>query len=47
VADYRLAPAGRRDPRPHGFIHDRTERALEFIAVVSLLAELLDGATNT
>ena len=30
--------------RAHGFIHDDPERALEFIAFVSLLAKLLDGA---
>jgi uncharacterized protein (TIGR02391 family) len=32
------AVAGLRNPRAHGFIHDDPERALEFIAFVSLLA---------
>jgi uncharacterized protein (TIGR02391 family) len=36
------AVAGLRNPRAHGFIHDDPERALEFIAYVSLLAKLLD-----
>lgn len=40
------AVAGLRNPRAHGFIEDDPERALEFIAFVSLLAKLLDGATN-
>jgi uncharacterized protein (TIGR02391 family) len=34
--------SGLRNPRAHGFIHDDPERALEFIAFVSLLAKLLD-----
>jgi uncharacterized protein (TIGR02391 family) len=38
------AVAGLRNPRAHGFIEDDPERALEFIAFVSLLAKLLDGA---
>jgi uncharacterized protein (TIGR02391 family) len=38
------AVAGLRNPRAHGFIHDEPERALEFIAFVSLLAKLLDEA---
>jgi uncharacterized protein (TIGR02391 family) len=38
------AVAGLRNPRAHGFINDDPERALEFIAFVSLLAKLLDGA---
>jgi uncharacterized protein (TIGR02391 family) len=38
------AVAGLRNPRAHGFIRDDPERALEFIAYVSLLAKLLDGA---
>jgi uncharacterized protein (TIGR02391 family) len=38
------AVAGLRNPRAHGFIHDDPERALEFIAFVSLLAKLLDEA---
>ncbi|MHC2021452.1 TIGR02391 family protein [Methylobacterium sp. CM6247] len=40
------AVAGLRNPRAHGFINDDPERALEFIAFVSLLAKLLDGATT-
>jgi uncharacterized protein (TIGR02391 family) len=40
------AVAGLRNPRAHGFIHDDPERALEFIAYVSLLAKLLDEATR-
>ncbi|WP_457488908.1 TIGR02391 family protein [Tardiphaga sp. P5_C10] len=39
------AVSGLRNPRAHGFIHDSPERALEFIAFVSLLAKLLDEAT--
>jgi uncharacterized protein (TIGR02391 family) len=38
------AVAGLRNPRAHEFIKDDPERALEFIAYVSLLAKLLDGA---
>jgi uncharacterized protein (TIGR02391 family) len=41
------AVAGLRNPRAHGFIHDDPERALEFIAFVSLLAKLLDEAKRT
>jgi uncharacterized protein (TIGR02391 family) len=40
------AVAGLRNPRAHKFIEDDPERALEFIAYVSLLAKLLDGATR-
>jgi uncharacterized protein (TIGR02391 family) len=36
------AVSGLRNPHAHGFIHDDPERALEFIAFVSLLAKLLD-----
>lgn len=36
--------AGLRNPRAHKLIKDDPERALEFIAFVSLLAKLLDGA---
>ncbi len=36
------AVAGLRNPRAHGFIEDSPDRALEFIAFVSLLAKLLD-----
>jgi uncharacterized protein (TIGR02391 family) len=36
--------AGLRNPRAHALIRDDPERALEFIAFVSLLAKLLDGA---
>jgi hypothetical protein len=35
---------GLRNPRAHGFIKDDPERALEYIAFISLLAKLLDGA---
>jgi uncharacterized protein (TIGR02391 family) len=38
------AVSGLRNPRAHGFIQDDPERALEFIAFVSLLAKLLDEA---
>ena len=38
------AVAGLRNPRSHRLIKDDAERALEFIAYVSLLAKLLDGA---
>jgi uncharacterized protein (TIGR02391 family) len=38
------AVAGLRNPRAHKVIQDDAERALEFIAFVSLLAKLLDGA---
>ena len=38
------AVAGLRNPRAHGFVKDDPERALEFIAFVSLLAKLLDDA---
>lgn len=40
------AVAGLRNPRAHKFIQDDPERALEFIAYVSLLAKLLDGAAT-
>lgn len=38
------AVSGLRNPRAHRFIKDDPERALEFIAFVSLLAKLLDEA---
>jgi uncharacterized protein (TIGR02391 family) len=38
------AVAGLRNPRAHRLIKDDAERALEFIAYISLLAKLLDGA---
>lgn len=38
------AVSGLRNPRAHGFIHDKPERALEFIAFVSLLAKILNDA---
>jgi uncharacterized protein (TIGR02391 family) len=38
------AVSGLRNPRAHGFLRDDPERALEFIAFVSLLAKLLDEA---
>jgi hypothetical protein len=41
------AVAGLRNPRAHRFIKDDPERALEFIAFVSLLAKLVDGAKKT
>lgn len=40
------AVAGLRNPRAHRFMQDDPERALEFIAFVSLLAKLLDEATK-
>jgi uncharacterized protein (TIGR02391 family) len=40
------AVAGLRNPRAHKLIEDDPERALEFIAYISLLAKLLDGATK-
>lgn len=40
------AVAGLRNPRAHRLIQDDPERALEFIAFVSLLAKLLDGANR-
>jgi len=36
------AVSGLRNPRAHRFVHDDPERALEFIAFISLLAKLLD-----
>ncbi len=41
------AVAGLRNPRAHKLIEDDAERALEFIAFVSLLAKLLDKAVKT
>ncbi len=38
------AVAGLRNPRAHKLITDTPERAVEFIAFVSMLAKLLDGA---
>jgi uncharacterized protein (TIGR02391 family) len=38
------AVAGLRNPRAHRLIKDDPERALEFIAYISLLAKLVDGA---
>jgi uncharacterized protein (TIGR02391 family) len=40
------AVAGLRNPRAHKLIKDDPERALEFIAYISLLAKLLDGAVK-
>jgi uncharacterized protein (TIGR02391 family) len=40
------AVAGLRNPRAHKLIEDDAERALEFIAFISLLAKLLDSATK-
>jgi uncharacterized protein (TIGR02391 family) len=41
------AVAGLRNPRAHKLIKDDPERALEFIAFVSLLAKLLDGTRKS
>jgi hypothetical protein len=41
------AVAGLRNPRAHRLINDDPERALEFVAFVSLLAKLLDGAKKS
>jgi uncharacterized protein (TIGR02391 family) len=41
------AVAGLRNPRAHKLIQDDPERALEFIAFVSLLAKLLDEAKKS
>jgi uncharacterized protein (TIGR02391 family) len=38
------AVTGLRNPRAHKLIQDDPERALEFIAFVSLLAKLVDSA---
>lgn len=38
------AVSGLRNPRAHALFDDDAERALEFIAFVSLLAKLVDGA---
>ena len=38
------AVAGLRNPRAHKIIKDDPEKALEFIAFVSLLAKLADAA---
>lgn len=38
------AVSGLRNPRAHGLVVDDPERALEFIAFVSLLTKLVDGA---
>ncbi len=38
------AVMGLRNPRAHKFIQDDPERALEFIAFISLLAKLLNQA---
>jgi uncharacterized protein (TIGR02391 family) len=40
------AVAGLRNPRAHDLMRDDPGRALEFIAFVSLLAKLLDGASR-
>ena len=40
------AVAGLRNPRAHRLTKDDPERALEFIAYVSLLAKLVDDATR-
>jgi uncharacterized protein (TIGR02391 family) len=38
------AVSGLRNPRAHRLMKDDPERALEFIAFISLLAKLVDGA---
>ena len=38
------AVAGLRNPRAHKLVKDDPERALEFVAYISLLAKLLDGS---
>jgi uncharacterized protein (TIGR02391 family) len=40
------AVSGLRNPRAHKLVRDDPERALEFIAFVSLLTKLADGATK-
>jgi uncharacterized protein (TIGR02391 family) len=40
------AVSGLRNPRAHALFDDDPERALEFIAFVSLLAKLVEGATR-
>ena len=40
------AVSGLRNPRAHGFIKVDPERSPEFIAFVSLLAKLLEGASD-
>jgi len=40
------AVMGIRNPRAHKLIEDDPERAIEFIAFISLLAKLLDSATK-
>lgn len=43
---FKGAVAGLRNPRAHSFVDDKPERALEFIAFVSLLAKILNEAEN-
>ena len=40
------AVAGFRNPRAHKIIQDDPEKALEFIAFISLLAKLTDKTTK-
>ena len=40
------AVMGLRNPRAHKFVQDDPERALEFIAFISLLAKLVDDASR-
>ncbi|MGX7872781.1 TIGR02391 family protein [Mesorhizobium sp. ORM6] len=40
------ANSGSRNPRTLGFVNDDPERALEFVAFVSLLAKLLDWPSH-
>jgi uncharacterized protein (TIGR02391 family) len=41
------AVAGLRNPRAHKLFNDNSERALEFVAFVSLLAKFLDGTKKS
>ncbi len=40
---YEGAMLALRNPRAHKLVEDDPERAMEFIAFISLLAKLLDG----
>ena len=40
------AVTGLRNPRAHKIINDDPEKALEFVAFISLLAKLADKATK-
>ena len=43
---YEGATLALRNPRAHKLVDDEPERAMEFIAFISLLAKLLDDAKN-